>query len=151
MSRRRKRRFRVYPDNGVVYYEVRFYRSKAKLNKALGDNGHTLGNCRCWDKLSISKDGTTTKLLPSIGQISLTDSFSSSILAHECCHAAHYYFNWRKDHGFKLKFGPDGSEESRDECFARVVGTLVRQILNNYFREEKIGYQVFPLNKVVLK
>lgn len=150
MSRRRKRRFRVYPDNGVVYYEVRIYRSKAKLQKAVS-YPNAIGFTQAWINLKVPKKGKPI-LKPCIGRISLCDTKSGcAVIAHECAHAAFKYFEWRRQNRFRITYGRPEDDDSEEETFCRVVGNLVKQILCHYWRYKIIGYHEFPANPVVLK
>lgn len=150
MSRRLKRSFRVYPDNGEVYYEVRIYKSKAKLQKAV-QWPDAIGFCQYWTTLKITKKGKSI-LRPCIGRISFCDTKAGcAVIAHECTHAAWKYFEWRKENHLPVKYGGVDEDNSREETFCRVVSTLVKQVINNYRRHEPVGYHEFPANKVVLK
>lgn len=147
MSRRRKRRFRVYPDNGVVYYEVRIFRNRKQFINATGDK-EAIGLCRSFTNFKISKDGSE-QILPRLGVLYFFDYETGiALISHECCHATLRYFHWRKENKHPVKYE---SAQHKEEVFCRVLSNLVKQVVKNYCKQYPVGYHIFPANPVVLK
>ena len=119
------------------YFVVRMFKSIRDMHAYLrhtGERGvkHTLAMCRSFDVYEISKAGESRRRKYEIGEIILClKSFRTSIVAHECAHAAIYWSETVKLPTFKHR--PNNSSNRHEERFCNVLGNLARQVVNIHY------------------
>lgn len=153
MSKRRIRSFRIYPDNGEVYFQVLIYPSTKSFENANQEHVGCAGVCTSIDHILIARDGTET-LGPNIGRVQIKRiRCRSSIVAHELTHATIAYFRWRKENQYHIVYGRKKSHlvPDREECFCRVLSNLVVQFWNRFYRDKGKACHKFEWNPVELK
>lgn len=123
------RQFDIHPDGGWIHFSVFIWKTKTDMHAALSPQQPNYE--------AISLGGHNYKLIGNrwrftgrIGQLHFyNDSVRTGIITHECCHAAHSYFRFRKRMcPIVLPKQADRSKCSeREEAFCWIMGNLVRE------------------------
>ena len=136
--------FRIYPglgnyehNNGRrgIYFTVRIFKTLAELRKAAIEGGtqhksasyyrNALGVCQTWKETEHlrGKHKYTTR---DAGQILLCEKHASpDVVAHECAHAANYWFRRIKSIDLKR---PIVVKRQEEELLCYAIGEMTNQV-----------------------
>ena len=138
------RRFYLYPDGGWIHFRVFIWKTQHDMWLALPDKGANFAAISCGGERYVKRK-KRWQFRGEIGQLHFYhDSARTGIITHECCHAAHTYFRFRK--WFAPIVVKDDSPyrpgrkwvTNREEVFCWVMGNLVREFI---VRREKLCCQ----------
>lgn len=134
------RRFYLYPDGGWIHFRVFIWKTQHDMFLALPDKGTNYEAISCGGERYVEVK-KRWQFCGEIGQLHFHyDSARMGIITHECCHAAHAYFRFRRwfdpvivsdeRHNSSRKWVTD-----REEAFCWIIGNLVREFI---FRWQKM-------------
>lgn len=131
--------FRVYPDNGFLYFTVTIFRSVKQMHAQdnVSVNKNYCAICLGGYKIRLKRN-LRVCVTGSMGQIWIPESrYRIGIITHECAHAAFRYLDrrfkqWKLTPKTRFSKNGRGNCSDRDEVYCWVLGNLVRQIVLNY-------------------
>lgn len=132
--------FKIFPDNGVLYFTVTIHRSKRAMHKVAKRPPNNYEAICCGSERFFVPPKGPEVFSGEIGEVHFySGSFRAGILAHEMTHATFRYFDWRKEwHPVKCATkGAGGRVSHYEEAFCYVLGNLYRQATINFNNDGK--------------